>query len=83
MIKRTFHELKRELRRIDEITLLEALEITSDDLLDAFEDRIPMKRKQLQELIDDNDYDVFDEESEEYTEYEEEDSEDYYGNDYD
>jgi len=33
-------ELIDELRNIDEITLLELLEITSDDLVDAFLDKI-------------------------------------------
>jgi hypothetical protein len=63
MIKRTFTELKRELRRIDEITLMEVLEVTSEDLLRAFASRIPARRKQLQELIDDTDYDVFEDDT--------------------
>ena len=66
MIKRTHAELKRELRRIDEITLMEVLEITSDDLLRAFASRIPARRNQLQELIDDTDYDVFEDDEKDY-----------------
>lgn len=33
-------ELIEELRKVDEITLLEVLDITSDDLVDAFLDKI-------------------------------------------
>jgi len=33
-------ELTEELRKIDEITLMELLNLTSDDLVDAFLDRI-------------------------------------------
>lgn len=33
-------ELITELRNLEEVTLLEVLEVTSDDLVDAFLDRI-------------------------------------------
>lgn len=45
-------ELLEELRHIDEVTLLELLEVTSEDLVDAFRDRILEKdefiRKEIQ-----------------------------------
>ncbi len=82
-MRRTFEELKRELRHIDEVTLLEVLEITSDDLLEAFKGRISMKRKQLQELVDDSDYDIFNNEEEDEEEEFYDDDSDYYGHEYD
>lgn len=36
----TIEELKDKLQRIDEVTLLETLEINSELLVEAFEDRI-------------------------------------------
>jgi hypothetical protein len=45
-------ELLEELRHIDEVTLLELLEITSEELVDTFRDRILEKdefiRKEIQ-----------------------------------
>jgi hypothetical protein len=36
----TLEELKQKLERIDEVTLLETLEINSEMLVEAFEDKI-------------------------------------------
>ena len=37
---KTLEELKEQLSMLDEITLMEILEIHSDELVEAFEDRI-------------------------------------------
>ena len=39
----TYHELKERLKQIDEISLMEILEISSEDLVDRFDDRIEQK----------------------------------------
>jgi len=36
----TFAELKEKLKQIDEISLLEVLEISSEDIVEKFEDKI-------------------------------------------
>jgi len=36
----TFEEIKEELLLLDEVTLLELLQITSEDLVDNFDDKI-------------------------------------------
>jgi hypothetical protein len=47
------YELLEKLRHLDEVTLLELLEVTSEDIVDRFLDRIIEKndyiRKELQE----------------------------------
>ena len=35
-----FEELKEKLKKVDEVTLIEQLEITSDEIVDRFEDKI-------------------------------------------
>lgn len=47
-------ELLEELRNLDEITLLELLEVTSDDLVDAFLDRIDENSGKLLQYFYDN-----------------------------
>ena len=47
-------ELTEELRKIDEITLLELLNITSDDLVDAFLDKIEEHQGRLLQYLYDN-----------------------------
>jgi len=37
---KTFEEIKERLKRIDEVSLLEVLEISSEDLVDRFDDKI-------------------------------------------
>ncbi len=43
----TFEELCIKLRDIDEITLMEVLEIRSEDLVERFEDKIEIKISQI------------------------------------
>ena len=50
----TFSELIEELYNIDEITLLETLGLTSEDLVNKFIDKIEEHQDMLRELIDDN-----------------------------
>lgn len=45
----TFEEVKDKLKEIDEITLLEKLEIYSDDIVERFEDKIEERLEQLEE----------------------------------
>jgi hypothetical protein len=48
----TFEELKEKLQRVDEVTLLELLEIRSDDIVDRFEDYIEDKQDKLMREIE-------------------------------
>ena len=48
----TFEELKEKLKQVDEVTLLELLEIHSDDLVERFEDYIEDKQEQLLKEIE-------------------------------
>ena len=50
----TFSELIEELYNIDEITLLETLGLTSEDLVNKFMDKVEEHENMLRELIDDN-----------------------------
>lgn len=45
----TFEDIKSRLRMLDEITLLEILDINSEDLIQAFEDRIMERADTLEE----------------------------------
>ena len=45
----TFEELCERLKEIDEITLMEVLEISSEDLVERFEDKIEIKINQIKE----------------------------------
>lgn len=47
MMNLTFEELKEKLQRVDEVTLLELLDIHSDDIIERFEDYIEEKQEQL------------------------------------
>jgi len=47
-------ELIELLRTIDEVALLELLQVTSDDLVDAFLDRIHENEGKLVKYINDN-----------------------------
>ena len=53
-MNRTFSELCEELKRIDETTLLELLEISSEEIVDKFEDKIEDKLDKLLYNIDSN-----------------------------
>ena len=43
----TFEELKDYLKSLDEVTLLEILDINSEDIVDKFEDKIEEKQDSL------------------------------------
>ncbi len=47
-------ELIEELQTVDEITLLELLEISTQDLIDAFRDRIDENQSKLIRHLNDN-----------------------------
>tara|TARA_R110000868_G_scaffold385929_1_gene654024 strand:+ start:4453 stop:4614 length:162 start_codon:yes stop_codon:yes gene_type:complete len=50
----TLPDLCDKLRRLDEITLLELLNLNSEDLVNSFQDIIEDKADFLEELLDDN-----------------------------
>lgn len=58
----TFYDLCKRLRTLDEITLLEVLEIDSEDIVDRFEDFIAKKMEMLIEDLEIDD--VFDDDRE-------------------
>lgn len=49
----TLDELKERLAGLDEITLMEILDIHSDELVEAFEDRIEEEQNRLQRILND------------------------------
>lgn len=51
----TFDELKEKLKDMDEITLLEKLEIYSEEIVDRFPDKIEEKLVQLEEEFEEED----------------------------
>ena len=50
----TLEEIKDKLKLLDEVTLLETLEITSEDLVDRFPDLIEKQQDTLELDFDDN-----------------------------
>ena len=48
----TFEELKEKLQSVDEVTLLELLEIRSDDIVERFEDYIEEQQDKLMREIE-------------------------------
>ena len=48
----TFEELKEKLQRVDEVTLLELLEIRSDDIVERFDDFIEEQQDKLMREIE-------------------------------
>lgn len=52
MMNLTFEELKEKLQRVDEVTLLELLEIRSDDIIERFEDFIEEQQDKLMREIE-------------------------------
>ena len=50
----TLEDIKDKLKQLDEVTLLETLEITSEDLVDRFVDRIEEKQDTLENDFDDS-----------------------------
>lgn len=49
----TLEELKERLALLDEITLMELLDVHSDELVEAFEDRIEENQDKLKRMLDD------------------------------
>lgn len=49
----TLEELKERLSSLDEITLMELLDIHSDELVEAFEDRIEEEQDKLKRMLND------------------------------
>ena len=50
----TLEEIKDKLKQLDEVTLMEVLEITSEDLVERFVDRIEQKQETLEIDLDDS-----------------------------
>lgn len=48
----THRELMDKLRHLDEITLMELLEISSDDIIERFQDLIDNKRENFEEDLE-------------------------------
>ena len=53
----TFHELKERLKQVDEVSLLEVLGLTSEDLVERFDDIIETRYEELQEEFQELDSD--------------------------
>ena len=49
----TLEDIKDKLKQLDEVTLMETLEITSEDLVDRFSDIIEIKIETLENDFDD------------------------------
>lgn len=54
----TFAEIKAELLRLDEVSLLELLQISSEDLVDKFEENIIMHYPYIYEQLSGDAYEV-------------------------
>lgn len=50
----TLEELKERLSNLDEVTLMELLEIHSDELVEAFEDKIEENQDKLKRMLRDD-----------------------------
>ena len=50
----TLDDLKDKLKQLDEVTLMELLEITSEDLVDRFSDLIEKQQDSLENDFDDS-----------------------------
>lgn len=59
----TFHDLKEKLKQLDEITLMEELDVSSEDLVERFEDHIELKFDRLCRIFDDDEEDPQEEDS--------------------
>jgi plasmid replication initiation protein len=55
----TFQEVCEELQKLDEITLLETLEISSEEIVNHFQDKIEDKIETLAEDLEDPTMDLF------------------------
>lgn len=52
----TIEEIKERLKHLDEISLLEILNISSEELVEKFEDKIEDKAEELEEDLEDEDF---------------------------
>jgi Asp-tRNA(Asn)/Glu-tRNA(Gln) amidotransferase A subunit family amidase len=50
----TLEEIKDKLKQLDEVTLLETLEVTSEDLVERFLDRIEQQQDTLENDFDES-----------------------------
>jgi hypothetical protein len=50
----TLEDIKDKLKQLDEVTLMETLEITSEDLVERFVDRIEQQQDTLENDFDDS-----------------------------
>ena len=50
----TFPDICDKLKRLDEVTVLELLEINSEEIVAKFQDKIEDMADYLEELLDDN-----------------------------
>ena len=51
----TLRELMSQLKRLDEVTLLETLDISSEDIVEKFADEIEERFEELTEAFEDED----------------------------
>lgn len=60
-MQRTFQELCEDLKKFDETTLLELLDISSDELVDKFQDKIEENLDRLLKETDNEleEYDIY------------------------
>lgn len=49
----TFKEVLESLKQVDEVTLLEVLDISSEDIVDRFEDKVDERYEKALEVISD------------------------------
>jgi plasmid replication initiation protein len=55
----TFKDICDKLEKLDEVTLLEVLEISSDEIVAKFQDKIEDNFEELSEDLDDTQTDLF------------------------
>jgi hypothetical protein len=60
-MNRTFYELCEDLKKLDEITLMELLNLTSEEIVDSFQDKIEDNFDKLSKEINNEleDYDTY------------------------
>jgi hypothetical protein len=60
-MNRTFYELCEDLKKLDEITLMELLNLTSEEIVDSFQDKIEDNFDRLSKEINNEleDYDTY------------------------
>jgi hypothetical protein len=60
-MNRTFYELCEDLKKLDEITLMELLNLTSEEIVDSFQDKIEDNFDRLSREINNElkDYDTY------------------------